>query len=346
MEPGKNWKRPFSVKTTAAAVCTILAVILVIVIFCAQKPAERTAAKGSYAQVAATSRQGLTSPGSALPISSPSIDPMLYPEYRQASASSTPSIAALVPSAAPSVQTTTAISRPIHSATPAPESSSPPSLISLQYPTGAPQIGRHGTAPSSESEKHAAAPITENLTKEEKLAQLIKANINDIEPSREVHISPENDYSISVPSGYYLIKKKGTNTLLLVAFDDTHIESSLRMIQVTASPLPEVKPEIAVAGMKMSLINSEASITEEKYINSRGGNSLLYQGYSFTYNFGPPPNFHVENIDYTHQDIYFAHNHSGKAYRVKFSAPKQSFSTYERSEFTNALRSLHFTIDD
>ena len=339
---GKSERRQFPLKTAAAALCTILAVILVTIIFCAQKPAEISATKEDAVRVAVTKGQRLTSQGSALPIFSPSMDPMLYPEHRQTSSSSTPSIAAQVPSAAPSVKTTAVISQPIHSAATAPVFSPPPSMILLQYPTGRPKTERHGTATPATP----ATPAAENRTKEERLVQLINANTDDIEPAREVCIGPENDYSISIPSGYYLINKKNPNTLLLVAFDDADAESSLRMIQIISSPLPEMKPETAVDIVRKSMISSGASIRDGKYINSRGGNSLIYRGYSLTYSYGPPSYLNVENIDYTHQDIIFAHTHSGRAYRVKFCAPSKNFSIYESSEFANVLRSLHFTIGD
>ncbi|MGV8123839.1 MAG: serine/threonine protein kinase [Candidatus Xenobiia bacterium LiM19] len=351
-EPGKKpegiREKVDQVKTAAAALCTILAVILFLAFLSVNKPSEKAATERGSARLAEASRQGPSSHGSALPYPSLPADPMLYPQYGESARSSMPSMSASVPSAASSVPVQAAISPSIPAATTTSSIyfSAPPSITSLHYPTGAPQNGRHYSEPSSEPEKQVADTKIDNLTKEERLAKILRVSAGDLEPAQNVYISPENDYSVSIPSGYYFVKKRKKDNPLFVNFDETNIDSSLRSVQISSTLLPDSKLEGTIAAFKTALINSGATIKEEKFLNTKGKAGLDYQGYSLTYNFGPPPGFQVENNNYTHQDICFAHEHSGKVYRVKFCAPSESFSTYDSSEFANMLRTLHFTFSN
>ncbi|MHC9540052.1 MAG: serine/threonine protein kinase [Vulcanimicrobiota bacterium] len=350
-EPDKgsegSGKRPCSMKT-AAALCTILAVVLFIIIFCAQKPAKNAATQGIVAGVAEMSpAQGLATPGSAVPLPSLQSDPMASLNYRQTEPPSIPSMAVSVPSAAPSVPSSPEISPSLSAAAPNPDSSAPPSLISLHYPTGAPQTGRHFTSPSEDPTKQAAAIKNENISKEERLAQYVDADVQDLEPARNIYRGSQNDYSIMIPSGYYQVRKNGANTPFFATIDEKGSESSFRMIKVTSHPMPDTHNfdyKQAASTVMASLITSGAEMVEQKLINTKG-NHPLYEAYSFTYRLksqlGPQP----ESSDYIYKECFFCNFNNDRAYRLKFCAPTQSFGTYESSEFSNTLRSFEFTYD-
>ncbi len=323
------------------AACTALTIVLVFIAISARKPAERaTRQSGAVTVAGVPSLQAPADSQSMATTSLVSTDPMLYTSQHHDPGQA-------VPSTAPSPPLAMATSpSPAHSVPlPSQQNTAPPMLSSSYYPKGAPQTAeRHGATPSEIPPQRVETVKNEAHTKEEKLALLLKMNANDLEPAKETYISSENDYSISVPSGYYLVKKKGKNNALFAAFDDRNEESSLRMILITTSFVPDMKVEAAIASYKLSLMTSGAALIDEKQINTKGGESLLYQAYSFTYVFGPPPQFNVDQREYIHQDLNFAHPRTGKAYRMKFCAPKDSFSMYDHNEFESTLRSLHFTI--
>ncbi len=326
------------------AACTALAIVLVFIAISARKPAERAIKQSGAATVAGM--PSLQMPAGSQSITAPPLasnDPMLYPDQHRDPLQT-------MPSAAPSAPSSAATS-PSRAYSDPPPSQQNPELLPLHsssYPTGAPQtMTGKSTAPSETPEQHVETATKEAQTKEEKLAFLLKMNVNDIEPVKAAYFSPENDYSISMPSGYYMIKRQGKNNAFFVNFDEKNEESSLRMIQILTAPFPDVAQESAIAGYKITLLSSGASILEEKQVNTKGRNDpSYYTAYAFTYLFGPPSQFKVENNDFEHKDYYFAHPRTQKAYRVKFCAPKENFSSYDRNEFEEALRSLHFTISN
>jgi len=339
-------KKALSAKTAAAALCTIMAVILFLFFLCAHKPADKKAVKADPARVAAAPEQGSASQGTAVSLHSSTVDPMLYPENRNPSGLSSPSMTTFTPSAAPSAAAQASIpqSPPAPTPTTSCKKSLPPSIASLHYPTVMPQGGRHYTEPSPEPSKQVVAVKVENLTREERLAKVLVLNPVDLEPAKSVYINQDNDFSISIPSDYYMVKNRGRYNSVFVNVDEKNVESSLRTIQIASARAPKAKPEDTISNFAVSLAASGATIIDQKNFNVKGGTNMLYQAYSFTYEFGPPPGFQTENQKYIHQELYFAHDHSGKAYRVKFCAPADSFAGYFSSEFEFTLRSLHFTI--
>jgi hypothetical protein len=333
---------------TAAALCIILAAVLFLIIFCAQKPAENAITRGGAAGVAEIpAGQRLTTPGSAAPLPSLQSDPVASLNYQQTEAPSIPSMAVSVSSAAPSVPSSPEISPSLSAAAPNPDSSAPPSLISLHYPTVAPQTGRHITAPSEEPTKQASSVKNENISKEERLAQYVDADARDIEPVRNIYRGSQKDYSILIPSGYYQVRKNGANTPFFVTIDEKGSESSFRMIKLTFHPVNYNRNfdyKQAASTVMATLIASGAEMLEDKLINTKG-NHPLYEAYSFTYKLRSQLGSQPESSDYIYKECFFCNFDNDRAYRLKFCAQKENFATYESSEFANTLRSFEFTYD-
>jgi len=344
----ENGKRPFITKAMVPAACTALAAILVLIAIVTQRPKERPDHEKERISVAGmTSTKISALQGSTMPQFKLPIDPMLYPDGQQAPASpdlsSTPSTPAEPLSSTLSIASSPAQAPAIPALSPHPLSA-PAFTEPAQYPTGEAQVTeRKDKNPTVDPDIRTETGKKNPKTKEEMLALLLAVNKSALEPEKGTFISPENDYSISIPSGYYKIRDRGTKNNLFVNIDDILSESSLRMIQISATNITNIEASEAIARNKIDLISSGVTITDERFIPIRGSTSRTYKGYSFTYISRPPVQFHMEENEYIHQDIFFAHPNSQYGYRIKFCALKDGFSAFQ-GEFEDVLHSLHFTI--
>jgi len=347
---GGKGERPLMFRVLFPSACAALAAVLVLISFVTPGQKKRITRQSGETSVTAPDSVAISvAKGSNLAGSPGSADPVLHsgfrPPFEPSAPSTVPDAASEPSSVLPSAPATGAFP-PSQALTP--QIAPAPSMsIPAGYPTGIPHtMGRDSEISAAHPELSPEATGNNFQTKEERLATLLHMAVNDFEPAKSTYISLDNDYSATVPSGYFMIKKAGKNSAFFAALDEKNEESSLRMIHILTSFVPNIDQQAAVASNKISLINSGATVIDEKILFTNGGHSLTYKAYSFTYLFGPPPQFHVERNEYTHQDLFFAITRTQKAYRVKFCAPKESFEMYSRSEFENFLRSLHFTGTD
>jgi len=225
------------------------------------------------------------------------------------------------------------------------------------YPMGTADPRQHRTqttnsAPTPEQPKQPAAAnpqYTPSSKEEEILAEYFpsyKKNIKLFTRKDHVFISKKNDYSVSIPPGYYVIDED--NFITFAAVDERKGPISIRILQISTMPIPKGDfntKEVFLTYLYSRMSENGEEMLEGEQLYRMGSETRTYDGYFVVVKGNAPsPLNNKFTTPFLKKMCYItAGSVRETIYCFKASAPEETYNKFKDSEFKVFLESVNFT---
>ncbi len=181
------------------------------------------------------------------------------------------------------------------------------------------------------------------LTKVDIFAQIFHNKKDNIMPAPRSFNGSHYEYTVSLPSGYYIVTNE-ENNIIFANMDEQTGAGSLRVFIIKTYKFPSNITNIdqALGTIKVSMMNGGATILDEGPLNAQKEKWLNLYGYFLSYKwYAPSPLGTKYREDFLFKDYYIPVRNTDKIYVFRTAAPEVSYSKYESTEFKQFLDSIY-----